>query len=211
MIISHKYQFIFIKTNKTAGTSLEIALSKFCGDDDILTPIGPIDEMLRKKLGHRGAQNYITNGTTFHNHDSATKIKAFIGDKTWNTYYKFCFERNPCERIISFYYWRNKRKLQNISLSQFIYTPEVKILRNKGFDLYTINGNIAIDKVYLYEDLDNSLKHIEQILNLPHSIQLPQAKSGFRHDKRTCDKIFSSQELKYIRNQFQEEVRLFGY
>ncbi|MEL6382956.1 MAG: chondroitin 4-O-sulfotransferase, partial [Cyanobacteria bacterium J06626_18] len=31
MIISHEYKFIFLKTRKTAGTSIEIALSKFCG------------------------------------------------------------------------------------------------------------------------------------------------------------------------------------
>ena len=37
MIISHKHKFIFIKTVKTAGTSIDIALSKICEPQDIIT------------------------------------------------------------------------------------------------------------------------------------------------------------------------------
>ncbi len=58
MIVSHKHKFIFLKTNKTAGTSIEIALSKFCGEDDIITRISPKDEQTRRDLGYRGAQNF---------------------------------------------------------------------------------------------------------------------------------------------------------
>ncbi len=38
MLLSHKYKFIFIKTKKVGGTSVEIALSKYLGEDDIITP-----------------------------------------------------------------------------------------------------------------------------------------------------------------------------
>ena len=38
MIISNKYKFIFIKTRKTADTTIEYNLSKYLGNDDIISP-----------------------------------------------------------------------------------------------------------------------------------------------------------------------------
>ena len=47
MIISHEHKFIFLKTKKTAGTSIELALSQLCGPDDVIPPITDSDEALR--------------------------------------------------------------------------------------------------------------------------------------------------------------------
>ena len=50
MIISHKHKFIFIKTRKTAGTTIEYNLSKYLGSEDIIAPSEQANYL---------AQNYI--------------------------------------------------------------------------------------------------------------------------------------------------------
>lgn len=57
LILSEVNRFVFIKGVKVAGTSVEMALSRYCGDGCIITPITPIDEIARLGMG-RGAQNY---------------------------------------------------------------------------------------------------------------------------------------------------------
>lgn len=123
MIISHKHKFIFIKTRKTAGTSIEILLSSVCGEDDVITANSPKEENLRGELGYKTEQNvqisprYYTlkdfwkylrtrKKPQFTNHCNAEFVKTHIPKKVWNSYYKFTFERNPYERYISLYYFR---------------------------------------------------------------------------------------------------------
>ncbi len=38
MIISHKHKFIFVRTRKTATTSIEAYLSRYCSSKDVITP-----------------------------------------------------------------------------------------------------------------------------------------------------------------------------
>ena len=61
MIISKRNKFVFVKGRKVASTSAEILLSKYCGVDDIITPITPFDELNRIKSGYRCCRIIIKN------------------------------------------------------------------------------------------------------------------------------------------------------
>lgn len=47
MIASYRHKFIFVKTRKTAGTSIEYGLGPLCGPRDIIAPIGPQEDIDR--------------------------------------------------------------------------------------------------------------------------------------------------------------------
>lgn len=207
MIISHQYKFIFVKTTKTAGTSIEIALSKFCGSEDIITPIFPEEEM-RNQLGYRGAQNYVSDG--YYNHISATKIRKLIGEQVWNSYYKFCFERNPWDRFISYYYWCNQSEPRP-SIGEFLNSNTLSFLKKTGFLLYTIDSKIAVNKVCLYEKLNEELEQLKIKIGLPEKLKLPRAKSSFRKDMRSYSEILDEAQKKQIEEVFSQEINLFGY
>lgn len=51
MILSFRHRFIFIRPRKVAGTSVEMALSTLCGDDDIVPAMIAVDERQRQSIG----------------------------------------------------------------------------------------------------------------------------------------------------------------
>lgn len=226
MLICHRYKFIFIKTRKTAGTSLEIALSEFCDRDDIITPIFEEDEKIRQKLGYIQPQNYeipLKNYTikdwlrlavrhqkaSYSNHMSARKIYSHIDLSIWNDYFKFCFDRNPWDKAVSWYYWLTRSLNRKPTFSEFIHDLDSYKLSN--FDVYSIGDNIAVDRVARFENLDAEMKTIATILNLPKIPTMPKAKGSYRKDKRHYRELINPNDREQIFNVCRREIEYFGY
>lgn len=229
MIISHKYKFIFLKTNKTAGTSIEIALSRFCKPDDIITPISVDDEKIRRELGYAGPQNFYSpicdyrlrdigrlflkgkRKKRYYNHITANEVKKNISNEIWENYFKFCFERNPWDRVISLYYARCRAEARP-SIAEFIEQQNTfSILKRGGYDVYMIDDKVAVDRVCLFENMYEELDFICQHLCFPVKMILPKAKSNFRKDKRCYKQILTNNEYDQIKSFFGKEIEMFGY
>lgn len=216
MIVSHLYRFIFIKCKKTAGTSVEIALSSILGDQDVIAPIHPIDEELRNRLEYRGPQNHLdpSDGSlAFYNHMPAKEIKEKMGTEIWDSYYKFCFVRNPWDRLISLYYWHYRDHSTPLpSMTEFLqWLDEGRMKRYDNFLLYTIDGEMAVDRVGRYESLERDLQEVCTKLGLPNLPLLPRAKGQHRLDRRHYREVLSLEESEKIRRLCENEIDLFDY
>ena len=102
MIISHTHKFIFIKPLKTAGTSVEAALSQFCSNNDIVTSLN--DYWFNRDKNGEWVHKSMNEGE-FHQHDDAQTIKKRIPSEIWDNYLKFSMTRNPWDRTLSYFSW----------------------------------------------------------------------------------------------------------
>ncbi|WP_298038606.1 sulfotransferase family 2 domain-containing protein [uncultured Desulfuromonas sp.] len=200
VIISHKHKFIFIKTAKTAGTSIEVFLSRHCGREDVLTPIFPHVEP-------HVARNY--EEKEFFNHIPAADIKKKVSREIWNNYFKFCVERNPWDKTLSHYHMLRFRAENNLSLDEYFEKGQFCF----NYPKYTDNsGSVIVDRIVKYENLSEELAYIFRRLNIPFEGSLGvKAKSEYRTDRRHYKEILSTEQAEIISKAFSREIELFGY
>jgi len=193
MIISHKHKFIFLKTMKTAGTSIEAALSDICGPDDVITPYSPENESFRTgrapqnyRLDHppapkrplwrrllRRPERYYHTSVGYYEHMPAWRVKAYAGDDVWNSYFKFAFERNPWDRQVSYYFYKTRKKSPRPSFEAFMRNRRKAFVDN--FEIYSIDGEIAVDFLGRYESLDTDFQEALNRIGVETPVRLPKA------------------------------------
>ena len=111
MIISHSNNFIFFKSIKTAGTSIEASLSYYCDSGDFCT--GPSERdgdfyFIRKfNDNHYKSINNFDKANMldrFHSHTYPNMLYDRTGSK-WEKYSKITCVRNPWDLFVSYYWW----------------------------------------------------------------------------------------------------------
>jgi hypothetical protein len=200
MIISHKHRFIFVKTLKTAGTSIEVFLSQHCGPDDVVTPILPHVEPHQPR-NHDG----------FYNHMPGCEIRDRVRDEVWQSYFKFCVERNPWDKLLSYYHMMNVRQGGGLTLDAFLAGNDFPLNYAKYTDPNDAS-KLIVDRVLRYENLSDELASVFKQLAIPFSGTLGvNAKSEYRTDRRPYREVFSEKQAMRVGALFAHECALHGY
>jgi hypothetical protein len=227
MILSHKHKFIFIKTAKTAGTSIEVFLSRHCGPKDTVTPIAPpveghqprnyegfinpIPEILERpgKL-FSALRHAITSREKFYRHMPACEVRKRVPGRVWNSYFKFCVERNPWDKVLSHYYMHAAREGGSLLLDEYLARGRFPLNDFRYTD--RSGSKIIVDRVLRYENLLAELGEVFSQLGIPFDGTLGvAAKSEYRTDCRPYQEVFNDDQRKIVEEAFAREIELHGY
>ena len=149
----------------------------------------------------------------FYNHMPAELVRARIPKHIWNTYYKFCIERDYLDKTISHFYHMKKRYNRyfdkDITFEEYIHEGTFCL----NYPQYTdYNGNVMVDYIAKYENLSDELSMIFDKLHIPFEGTLGvRAKGKTRKDKRPASAFFSGENEKFIpvlKKAFKKEIQI---
>ena len=233
MIICHKHKFIFLKTRKTAGTSVEMALSKLCGPGDVVTALNDEEEASRVAEGGRqGGQNVLKPWRSvvscksdlryvaanmrrpelFYNHIPAHKVRNRLSRNIWNNYLKITVERNPWDKAISSYWWGRKNSVSPRTMEEFLKRRiQTKPRSLTNWRIYTRKNRVVADHVLFYEDLQGGLSKLGSELGVEINLPAKHAKGEARKDRRPYQEVLSDEAAGIISDLCWREIEAFGY
>src|SRR4051794_23728126 len=216
VIVSHEHGFVFMKTRKTAGTSVEIALSRVCGPDDVITPVTGEDETLRRASGGRGPQHFESpplERKAF-NHMPVSMVRRMLGRKRFESYFSFAIERNPWDAVVSLYHWKTRDTAPGPGpqpFGEYVASEAVETFATKQQRIYRLDGRVAVDRVLRYESLAEELATVWAELGLPGSPDLPHAKSGTRPPGSSYRSYYDDASRARVAELFAAPIADFGY
>ncbi len=222
MIISHVGRYCFVKTRKTAGTSIEMALAEHLGPDDWMSPLeehGPrlrpqarnFVRLLRQRAPEFGPRNP---------HLPASVLTDAFAEDT-HGYFTFCVERNPWDKAVSAFFWLASRSRLSakgdIGRNFLEFTRGPRLTTFRDFDLYMRGGEQLVDRVLQYDRLEQDLRDVHAHHGVPElDLSAYRLKGGLRPDQSRqltafYGEDFGNEASDRVRAACAREIDRFGY
>jgi len=215
MLISHRKKFIYTKTVKTAGTSVESYFEKYCMPEGEWEFSHHRDQYV-SDTGIIGARGPDAGGSEWFNHMPAADIRDRVGRDVWDNYFKFCVIRNPFDKLVSMFFFRKEKGLLEVGdfgdpvegFRKWI-GKEVPVPDRTQF---TIDGTSCIDYFIRYEDLENGVSMVCDKLRLPFQREsIPRLKTGIRDLSIPVECFYSADLIQSVAKVYEFEIKEFGY
>jgi hypothetical protein len=200
MIVSYKHQFVFVKTRKTAGSTLEKLMFPHLGPKDVCTG-SPRDDTPR------------INTSSTDGHASWAQIQASYPSQ-FRDWFKFTIERNPWDKVVSSYYWHKEIKparFANMDFETYVMTCE--LLPIDWLNYTDRQGVRRVTAVYKYEEMEEMYADLNERFRL--TIPLTEVKKtklkGDIRKERDYRKLHTNATIERVEKLFENEIKAFGY
>jgi len=213
MLLSIKKRFLFIHIAKTGGTSIRKALRKYRGGG-LYTPAmvvtSQIDQLTRHRIGCKLAR-----------HAGANPAREMLPRDLFDSLFKFSIVRNPWDLQVSSYHHvrldpEASREFE--TFEEFIrykfredrpYQFKLDIARRPQLrSLVDMDGNLLVDFVGRYENLEEDFAIICERIGIP-VVPLPHLRrAGDRHQYR---EYYTEKLRDVVAEVYRPDIDTFGY
>lgn len=214
-MIVNECKCIFIHIPKTAGISLTHTIISHVVGYDTSGEIGHLSNDLKYKFSLRNAQKH---------KQAKYYVPTDISKKQWDEYYKFAFVRNPWDRVVSEFHWRQERPSEKhkpprnfknfITYCKFRIESSPKAKR----DIYWTHGQtqksyvtnnkgmIILDDIFHFEKINEAIKVLQTKLDIP--LKLKRYNTSKHHHYRD---YYNDTTKKMVFDLYKEDIELFDY
>jgi hypothetical protein len=214
MLLSLKYNFLFVHIAKTGGTSIRSALTYRKWTDPYQIPLF-ICSKLSKLSGHR-------LGVKFPRHAKAIAAQEMLPRELFDKLFKFAFVRNPWDlQVSSFHHIQRERphlmehvadfeafikwKLDPERPYNYIVDTSIELQKNYLVDL---DGKIIVDFIGRYENLRNDFEHVCRTVGVPMPAMPHKRKATDRGDFRS---YYNDETAQLVADHFKRDIEAFDY
>lgn len=222
MMIVHSRKFVFVKTKKTAGTSIECALAPYLRPGDLASPLVEHDAKIRRysKEFVRILRERDGNIRARNPHLPTSVITDHFKLET-EGYFRFCVERNPWDKALSaFFFWISRHpvprgKTDEENFMEFAQSERLNFFSD--YELYMRDDTPLVDRVLRYENLAEEFADVVDGLGLPNvKISGVRAKGDIRPEfSRSLERFYGpgidNSAAKRVEAVFAREIAHFGY
>ena len=223
MIVSRTHKFIFLKSVKTAGTSIQVALSPFlvpgvdcgCGARWCSTKCpfvgGNCYQLLNPKKTpptREQLPGHYRRTQFFSPHESLKSLVATLPQDEIKQYFKFVFVRNPFDRLVS-RYWHLGGPKKYDSFNQFVLKYPC-LPGNFIYRTWCRYNEIKVDFIGRYENLKTDFNYICDTIGLPRT-ELPRCRGQHRKDKKHYTEYYTKELRELVESYCAEDLKQFNY
>jgi hypothetical protein len=232
--INHEKKTIFIHIPKTGGSYIGPTLVKYYGftcylslihkrrpDHDIVCKTNEYYKVITNNLEYDNSFfNKVLGILSYCKTSIYLNEKMNMNEEKWNTYIKFCFIRNPYDKLLSG--WRHFKILfnRNISLYEYLNYYSNKnnvsdieyghVFMSQKTQIQDNNGNCGVDIIGRFENLEEDFRFILTKIGFS-CINHKEKKVNVSNISNTDIIRLEVREIKLINKIFKEDFDTFHY
>ncbi|MEM9810992.1 MAG: sulfotransferase family 2 domain-containing protein [Pseudomonadota bacterium] len=213
MIVNHTYKFIFLRTEKTAGSSLSQALQRLGQEGDLAANMRRPPWSKFSPIHHGALKRKIPDLFGLHVHATAAQARRVLGPRIFDSYFKFAVERNPWDRQISLYMHRCWKTGRTPNFDKDILSLSYRAtehVRLNNFPIYTISGQVVADMMLRYETFEEDLEKLWETIGIT-PLALAQKRSEYREDRPHYSTFYTRESQSLVARWYTKDIAALGY